>query len=46
MTNLLQRGATYDEVYNNFRWNIPETYNIADDVCERWANGQIGRAHV
>lgn len=38
MTNLLQRGSTYDEVWNNFKWNIPQQYNIADDVCERWAD--------
>ena len=33
-----QRGSTYDEVWNNFKWNIPQQYNIADDVCERWAD--------
>jgi len=38
MTNLLQRGSTYEEVWNNFQWNIPERYNIANDVCERWAD--------
>jgi acetyl-CoA synthetase len=38
MTNLLKRGSTYEEVYNNFEWNIPEYYNIADDVCDRWAD--------
>ncbi|MEQ8235133.1 MAG: AMP-binding protein [Gammaproteobacteria bacterium] len=38
MTNLLQRGSTYEEVWNGFKWNIPEHYNIADDVCERWAD--------
>ena len=38
MTNLLQRGATYDEIYKNFKWNIPTDYNIADDVCDRWAS--------
>lgn len=37
MTNLLKRGSTYEEVYNNFKWNIPTYYNIADDVCDRWA---------
>jgi acetyl-CoA synthetase len=37
MTNLLQRGSTYEDVWNNFKWNIPQQYNIADDVCERWA---------
>ena len=42
MTNMLKRGSTYEEVYNNFEWNIPEYYNIADDVCDRWA-GDKGR---
>ncbi len=39
MTNLLQRGDSYEEIYRNFKWNIPAQYNIADDVCDRWANG-------
>ncbi|MBK8957602.1 MAG: AMP-binding protein [Proteobacteria bacterium] len=34
---MIQRGKTYDEVYQSFQWNIPEFYNIADDVCDRWA---------
>ena len=34
---LIQRGQTYNEVYQSFKWNIPEIYNIADDVCDRWA---------
>jgi acetyl-CoA synthetase len=38
MTNLLKRGSTYEEVCNNFEWNIPAQYNIADDVCDRWAD--------
>ncbi len=38
MTNLLQRGSSYEEVWNNFEWRIPEQYNIADDVCDRWAD--------
>ena len=39
MTSLLKRGDSYEEIYRNFKWNIPEQYNIADDVCDRWANG-------
>lgn len=35
---MLRRGTTYDEVYNSFSWNIPERYNIANDVCDQWAN--------
>ena len=30
-------GSTYDEVCNNFRWEIPEYYNIGVDVCDKWA---------
>lgn len=37
MTMMIKRGKTYDEVYNSLKWNIPEYYNIADDVCDRWA---------
>lgn len=35
---MLTRGETYDEVYNAFKWNIPERYNIANDVCDQWAD--------
>ena len=28
---------TYEQVYAAFRWNIPERYNIAADVCDRHA---------
>ncbi|MGD8881992.1 MAG: AMP-binding protein [Desulfobacterales bacterium] len=32
------RGKTYEEVCNNFSWEIPEYYNIGVDVCDKWAN--------
>ena len=35
---MLTRGETYDEVYNSFFWDIPERYNIANDVCDQWAD--------
>jgi acetyl-CoA synthetase len=31
------RGKTYEEVYNNFKWEIPKFYNIGVDVCDKWA---------
>jgi len=31
------RGYTYDEVCRNFKWEIPEYYNIGVDVCDKWA---------
>lgn len=32
------KGRTYEEVYKNFKWEIPEYYNIGVDVCDKWAN--------
>lgn len=34
---MLIRANTYDEIYNSFRWNIPEFYNIGFDICDKWA---------
>ena len=34
---MLKSGQTYDEVYNSFRWDIPEFYNIGVDICDKWA---------
>ena len=27
----------YDELRRQFRWQVPERYNIGIDVCDRWA---------
>jgi len=35
---MLQKKSTYNEVYEGFRWNIPEFYNIGVDVCDKWAD--------
>lgn len=37
MRPMLKKGATYEEVYQGFRWDIPEYYNIGVDVCDKWA---------
>src|SRR5512146_407001 len=44
---LITRGKTYDEIYNAFRWQLPERYNIAHDVCDRHAGdpGKIALIH-
>ena len=31
------RGGTYEEVCNNFKWEIPKYFNIGVDVCDKWA---------
>jgi len=30
---------SYDALYSEFRWNIPDRYNIGVDVCDKWADG-------
>jgi acetyl-CoA synthetase len=35
---MLQKKSTYGEVYQSFRWRIPEYYNIGVDVCDKWAD--------
>ena len=30
-------GSSYEEIYDKFRWQIPDHFNIADAVCDRWA---------
>ena len=32
------QNLTYHHIYNNFKWNIPDNYNIGYDICEKWAN--------
>lgn len=29
----------YDELYESFEWEIPQTFNMATYLCERWARG-------
>ena len=31
------RGETYAELCRNFKWEIPQYYNIGVDVCDKWA---------
>ena len=34
---MLKFGKTYNEVYDSFRWEIPQHYNIGVDICDKWA---------
>jgi acetyl-CoA synthetase len=33
---MLKPGKTYEEVYDAFRWDVPEFYNIGVDICDKW----------
>lgn len=34
---MLPHGKTYQEMVDAFRWEVPEYYNIAVDICDKWA---------
>src|SRR3712207_7436893 len=35
---MLNPAPDYDTLVRQFRWQIPERYNIGVDVCDRWAD--------
>lgn len=39
--------GSYERLFETFRWQIPERYNIGVDVCDRWAGipGRIALIH-
>ena len=43
---MLPAATTYDEVYQGFRWEIPEDYNIGLDICDKWAHQRYRLALV
>ena len=40
------RGATYEELCRNFKWEIPPYYNIGVDVCDKWADDKTRLALI
>jgi acetyl-CoA synthetase len=34
---ILATSRDYDTLYRQFRWELPPTYNIGVEVCDRWA---------
>ena len=40
---MLERRDSYATLYRDFRWNIPEGFNIGVAVCDRWAASDPGR---
>ncbi|HBY98819.1 MAG TPA: AMP-dependent synthetase [Chloroflexi bacterium] len=43
---MLRRGTTYRETVERFRWEIPEFYNIALDICDKHAGDRAGPALI
>jgi acetyl-CoA synthetase len=34
---MLPQARDYDELYRQFRWQVPARFNIGIDACDRWA---------
>ncbi len=43
---MLTAGKSYNHIYDTFRWQIPEYYNIGLDICDKWAKGPSRTALV
>jgi acetyl-CoA synthetase len=41
---MLPQIHDYEKLYREFRWEIPQRYNIGVGVCDRWAAREPGRA--
>ena len=39
----ITRAESWDAVRAAHCWNIPERYNLAWDMCEKWATSEPGR---
>ena len=40
---ILPPSRDYDALYRQFRWQLPSTYNIGVEVCDRWAAAEPDR---
>jgi len=40
---VLSPTRDYDALYRNFRWELPASYNIGVEVCDRWAAAEPDR---
>uniref|UniRef100_UPI00333E3A7B acyl-CoA synthetase n=1 Tax=Castellaniella defragrans TaxID=75697 RepID=UPI00333E3A7B len=43
---MINKSDSLDTIKRTFQWDIPEYFNIADAVCDRWADGSGRRALV
>ena len=43
---MLPDSRDYDTLVRQFRWRIPQHYNIGTDVCDRWAAEDPGRLAI
>ena len=44
--NTLNKKDRYEELYKNFKWNIPKYYNFGFDVVDKWAEDRTKLALI
>jgi acetyl-CoA synthetase len=37
---VLPQSQSYEDLCARFRWSVPQFYNIAADICDKWADGR------
>src|SRR6187397_2365132 len=40
---MLPQSRSYEELYRQFRWQVPAQFNIGVEVCDRWAARDPGK---
>lgn len=40
---MLPKAESYAELVDQFRWEVPQQYNIGVDVCDKWADSEPDR---
>jgi acetyl-CoA synthetase len=43
---VLPLQTSYASLYREFRWQIPQNYNIGVDICDKWADGSARAALI
>ncbi len=43
---MLPAAATYEAICQHFRWDLPTRYNMAFDVCDKWAEIEPDRLAI
>ena len=43
---MLPQSRSYEELYRQFRWQVPAQFNIGVEVCDRWAERDPGKLAI
>ena len=46
MSQNVEKKDSYEILYKNFNWNVPEYYNFGFDVVDQWAEDRTKLALI